>query len=401
MLRRNLGEGYNPLFFLSSLGAGGLAVSFFLYPMFLVDHHGVPLVTFEHIRPILTGPVSVGSVLLGVTLLLVLFFAVLHFRLLAWNLREYCRFRRTRAFETLRNDNDEIGLMAIPLTLAMTINVLFVLGALFVPGLWSVVEWLFPLALAGFAAVGVYALKILTTYFARTLTHGNVDFSANNSLSPMIAIFALAMIAVGFAAPAMMSQTLVTMMTGMLLSLFFFTSAALLAVIKLVHGFQAMMIKGIRESASPSLWILIPILTLMGITWVRLSYGMHHTLGQPMDHTDILVFGAGIISAQILFGLIGYAVMQRLGYFRDYVRGPKGDAGTFTLICPGVAFFVFGLFFIHLGLIASGVVDAGSWVHYALMAPFVLVQAKTVQVMLHLKRHVMQAPPAAAAAAAR
>lgn len=29
---------YHPLYFLASLGAGGMAVTFFLYFMFLVDH---------------------------------------------------------------------------------------------------------------------------------------------------------------------------------------------------------------------------------------------------------------------------------------------------------------------------------------------------------------------------
>jgi hypothetical protein len=57
-----------------------------------------------------------------------------------------------------------ITLMAIPLTFAMTINVCFVLGALFVPGLWDIVEYLFPFALIGFATVGYYAIKIFMVY---------------------------------------------------------------------------------------------------------------------------------------------------------------------------------------------------------------------------------------------
>ena len=394
MLKRDLGPRYNPLFFLAALGAGGLTVSFFLYPMFLVSHPDTPMVTFDHLWPILTGPVSIESILLGLDLLAVLFFASLHFRLLAWNVREYRLFRRTDAYRELRDSNAEISLMSIPLTLAMTINGLFVLGALFVPGLWSVVEYLFPLALIGFGAVGVYALKILTTYFARTLTHGKVDFSNNNSLAPMIAIFSLAMIAVGFAAPAAMSHNIAVITLGMLGSLFFLTVAALLAIVKLVHGFQGMMAKGINEAASPSLWILIPVLTLMGITWIRLAHGLQHGFDQEIDFTGLLVLTAVILSAQLLFGLIGYAVMTRLGYFRHYTRGGKGNAGTFSLICPGVALFVFGLFFVHIGLIRNGLIDHSSWAHYAVLIPFVLVQAKTVEVMLRIKRNILHAEPA-------
>ncbi|ANB02864.1 hypothetical protein [Ectothiorhodospira sp. BSL-9] len=392
MLKRDLNESYHPLFFLAALGAGGLAVSFFMYPMFLVERPQPSMATFNHLWPILTGPVTPASVGLALVLVAVVLFAALHFRLLIWNIREYRQFRRTPAFAQLRSGNNEISLMAIPLTLAMSINMMFVLGALFVPNLWSVVEYLFPLALLAFLAVGVYALKILTTYFARTLTEGNVDFSSNNSLAPMIAIFALAMIAVGLAAPAMMSQTQATAIIALLLSMFFFTAAILLAVIKLVHGFQAMMVKGINVAASPSLWIIIPILTLLGITWIRLSYGLQQGFDQPVNYSSLLILSAAILSAQILFGLIGYAVMQRLGYFRDYSRGNQGNAGTFALICPGVAFFVFGMFFIHLGLINSGVLQAGSWAHLLVMLPFIAVQLKTVEVMWRIKRNILDAP---------
>lgn len=391
MLRSNLAQNYNPLYFLAALGAGGLAVSFFLYPMFLIKHPDTPMVTFNHLWPILTDGNLLSAALLALDLLVILFFAVLHIRLLAWNIREYRLFRQTEAFTRLMGSNAEISLMAIPLTLAMTINVMFVLGALFVPNLWSVVEWLFPGALVGFMAVGVYAMRILVTYFARVLAEGGVDFASNNSLAPMIAIFALAMIAVGLAAPAAMSQIQTVQVISIVLSLFFFSAAALLAVIKLVLGFKAMMEHGISEAASPSLWIIIPILTLLGITWIRLSHGLHHGFDAHGSPSSLFVLTATVLSTQILFGLIGWAVMKRLGYFRDYVRGDKGNAGTFALICPGVAFFVFGLFFITVGLVQTGVVTHLSPLYFLLMAPFVLVQLKTVQVMFTLKRNILHA----------
>ncbi len=389
MLKTRLAGQYSPLYFLAALGAGGLAVSFFLYPMFLIKHPDTPMVTFNHLWPLLTGDNPWLSALLALDLLVILFFAVMHFRLLAWNLREYALFKQSEAYAKLMSSNAEISLMAIPLTLAMSINVMFVLGALFVPNLWSVVEWLFPGAILGFLAIGVYAMRILVTYFARVLTEGGVDFASNNSLAPMIAIFALAMIAVGLAAPAAMSKAQAVQVISIVLSLFFFSAAALLAVIKLVLGFKAMMEHGISEAASPSLWILIPILTLLGITWIRLSHGLHHGLDAHSSPSSLFVLTTFVLSTQILFGLIGWAVMQRLGYFRDYVRGDKGNAGTFALICPGVAFFVFGLFFITVGLVQTGVVTPLSPLYFVLMVPFALVQLKTVLVMLRLKRNIL------------
>ncbi|WP_006788116.1 TsoY family (seleno)protein [Thiorhodospira sibirica] len=391
MLKKNLGEAFSPLYFLAALGAGGLTVSFFMYPMFMVPHPDTPMITFNHLWPILTGDNLWLAGLIALNLLAVAFFAVLHFRLLAWNLREFMLFRRTPAFDKLRQSNGKISLMAVPLTLAMTINVCFVLGALFVPNLWSVVEYLFPVAILGFLAVGIYALKILTAYFARVLTEGGMDFASNNSLSPMIAIFALAMIAVGFAGPGAMSEVRVMNAIGISLSLFFLSAAVLLAVIKLVMGFKAMMEHGISEAASPSLWIMIPILTLMGITWIRLVHGLHFGFNAEMTSSSFFVITVSILGAQILFGLIGWMVMRRLGYFRDYVHGDKGNAGSFSLICPGVAFFVFGIFFLTFGLVQTGLLQVLSPVYLLILAPFVYVQLKTISTLFVLQKRILTA----------
>ena len=393
MMRRNLDHQYNPLFFLAALGAGGLAASFFMYPMFMLPHPDTPMVTFNHIWPVLTGGPIPARVLLALDLIAILFFAFLHFRLLAWNIREYRRFRRTEAFEKLKQSNTEVSLMAIPLTLAMTINVFFVLGATFVPNLWSVVEYMFPGAIAGFLAVGIYALRILVHYFARLMVNGDFDFGANNNLSQMVAIFALAMIAVGLAAPGAMSHHVEVNAVGIALSIFFASIAILLALIKLVLGFQSIFQHGISEAASPSLWITIPVLTLLGITFIRLTFGLHHGFETEMSTPGLFVLTASILSLEILFGLIGYAVMKRLGYFRDYVHGDKGNAGTYALICPGVAFFVFGVFFLTFGLVKNGLVAPLSPTYLAFLAPFVASQFITVRTLFRLNRNILRAAP--------
>jgi SAM-dependent methyltransferase len=138
---------------------------------------------------------------MALDLLLILGLSYLHFRLLFWNIREYGLFKQTAAFEKLKNSNNEVALMAIPLTYAMTINVCFVLGAALVPGLWNNIELLFPFALLGFLAVGIYAMRLFLEYGARIIVQKGFDFVNNNNLSQMIAIFAFVMIGVGFAAP--------------------------------------------------------------------------------------------------------------------------------------------------------------------------------------------------------
>jgi len=56
-----------------------------------------------------------------------LFFAFKHFQLLFWNLKQFFSFKKIEEYKALKSSNQEVSLMAIPLTLAMTINVIFVL----------------------------------------------------------------------------------------------------------------------------------------------------------------------------------------------------------------------------------------------------------------------------------
>lgn len=390
MLRRNLGGAYSPLYFLAALGAGGLVPSFFMYPMFMINHPETPMVTYEALLPVLNGTHgTVASIMLMSVLTVIIFFSLLHFRLLAWNIGEYRKFRKTEAFEQLRTSNAEVQLMAIPLTLAMTVNVSFILGALFMPGLWGYVEYLFPFAMLAFGAIGLYALKILGEYFTRIITSGNFNCAGNNNLGQMLAVFSLAMIAVGFAAPGAMSHTFAINALGIGLSLFFLSLAVLLGIVKLVLGIRAIFEHGIAEAASPSLWILIPILTLSGITIIRLVMGLHHGFDAEISYPGLFVLTAVVLSLQIFFGLLGYSVMKKLGYFRDYVAGEKKDAGSFALICPGVAFFVFGVFFISFGLVKNSILEHLSLTYFLSWSPLVLIQLLTVVTLFRLSRKLL------------
>jgi hypothetical protein len=73
--------------------------------------------------------------------------------------------------------------MAVPPTLVMSVNVLFVVGAVSVPGLWSLVEYLFQAALVGFLAIGAFALRLYGRYPVRMITTVTYDFIASVSLS--------------------------------------------------------------------------------------------------------------------------------------------------------------------------------------------------------------------------
>lgn len=380
-----LREKFTPICFLSSLGAGGLSVSFFMYLMFMIPHKGIPMTTFEFFYPALVKGdwLSFVSALSAIAILV---FAYFHFTLLVWNIKQFNLYKKTPAYTQMRSSNAEVTLMAIPLTLSMSINVCFVLGALFVPKLWSVVEYLFPLAIMGFGIAGYYALQLFIRYFSRLIIKGDFDFTSNNNLSQMISIFTFSMIAVGFAAPGAMSQYLAVNAIGIFAAIFFSMIALLLLFIKLIFGFNTILKQGISTEASPTLWIMIPILTLLGITYIRISFGLDHHFDQKLVSSSLFTFTSAILSLEVIFGIIGYKVMKEIGYFEEFVESENRSPVSFALICPGVALMVFGMFFIHFGLHANGVVEQNSLVYFIVMLPFVFIQYKTVRYFFKLKK---------------
>ena len=381
----NLREKFTPMCFLSALGAGGLSVSFFMYLMFLVPHKGSPMATFDFVYPELIKGTWLSFVI-AFSLVFILAFALLHFKFLIWNTKQYFLYKKTEAYETLKNSNAEITLMTLPLTYTMTINVCFVLGAVFVPNLWSIVEYLFPFALLGFAINGYFGLKIFFNYFSRLLVSGDFDFTKNNNLSQMISIFAFSMIAVGFAAPGAMSHTIAINAIGIFGALFFAALALLLLVIKITMGFKNMFEHGVSLEASPSLWILIPILTLLGITAIRISFGLDHNFDGALAKSSLFTLTSTILSLQIIFGILGYQVMKKMGYFEKFIESEDRSPVSFALICPGVAMMVFGMFFINFGLTFNGVVTKYSIAYFLLMIPFMFIQYRTVIYFFKLKR---------------
>ena len=76
-----------------------------------------------------------------------------------------------QALKALRASNAESTIMAMPLALAMSVNGMFIVGLVFVPGLWSIVEYLFPMALVAFAAIAYLAFRILADFLGRILSH--------------------------------------------------------------------------------------------------------------------------------------------------------------------------------------------------------------------------------------
>ena len=386
----NLGEKYTPLYFLASLGSGGLAVSFFLYLNFMIPHKGVEMVSIDHILPyILKGNAISGLILLA--MIVTLFFIFKHFELLLWNVKEYRKFKITDGYSKLKQTNSEVTLMAIPLTFGMSMNAFFIIAAITFPGLYDVIEYIFPFALAGFFVIAFFALKIYIEYFTHMIISGDFDTSANNNFGQLIAIFAFAMIAVGFSAPGAMSSNSIVSSIGIFMAIFFCIVAMSLTFLKIVFAMRDILEHGITKETSVSIWIILPILTLLGIAFIRLTFGFyHHIIHEPVPSAWLFLLTASLFSLQLIFGTIGYFVMKKLDYFKDYIYGNEKSSMSFAIICPGVAFFVLGFFFIMAGLVKNGLIGMFSPAFFVILLLIAFVQYKTVRVFFKLEKKLLK-----------
>ncbi|RYH11652.1 hypothetical protein [Tropicimonas sp. IMCC6043] len=378
---------YSPLYFLGSLGAGGLSVTFFMYLFMWVPHPGIPVPTFEHIWSAYTEGGVLQQAGIAIAWAGIAVFVYLNLKYLLWNLRAYRAFKKTPVYEELRNSNAETTITAMPLALAMSINGLFIAGLAFVPGLWSIVEYLFPLAMIAFGVVGVIALRIIGDFLGRVLSKGGVfDVTAHNSFAQLTPAFALSMVAVGFAAPAAMSHNTVTVGLALVISTFFAVASALYMVVAAITAFNSMLHHGTAKESGPTLMIIVPIMTILGITFLRQSHGLHATFDVHSAATDSLMMLSQLLTVQIIFLMLGLLVLRRQAYFSDFVFGSKTSPGSYALVCPGVALSVMLQFWLNKGLVASGVVDKYSLAFWIVSAIAVAFQFAMIALLLRLNR---------------
>jgi hypothetical protein len=396
--RSRAAEGYVPLYFLSSLGAGGLAVTFFMFLMFWVPHPGRTVPVFEDIRAVFEGGNTALSAAAVIAMAGIAIFSVMNLRLLGWNLGAYARFCRSDACSALRRTNGEATLLALPLALAMSVNVGFILGLVFVPGLWSIVEYLFPLAMVAFAAIGVLALMQIGRFLGRILSEGGAfDLAGHNSLAQLLPAFALAMVAVGFSAPAAMSSTPLTVGLGLVMSTLFGVAAIVYAVIAAITAFGAILQHGTAREAAPTLMIVIPLLTVLGIMALRQSHGLHTTFDTHVTAGETLVMLTRLLAVQLVFGALGLVVLRRQGYAQEFLFGSRTSPGSYALVCPGVALVVMIQFWLNKGLVGAGIVAQFSATYWAITAVALALQAATIWLVWHLnRRHFGRTAPAAA-----
>jgi hypothetical protein len=384
---------YSPLYFLASVGAGGLSVTFFMYLMFWVPYQGRPVPVFSDLWAVFAAGPSLLSVAVAVAMAGIAVMAFINLRLLAWNFAALAKFKTTPAYQALMQGNAQSSLLAAPLAVAMSINGAFILGLVFVPGLWNVVEYLFPLAMIAFVSVGIWALRLIGAFLGRVLLQGGgFDMAANGSFAQMLPAFALAMVGVGLAAPAAMSGTAATVAVSLMLSSFFAIAAIVYAALAMIIGLVAMVQHGTAREAAPTLMILVPLMTILGILTLRQNHGLHMGFDSANAAADTLMFLARLFAVQVLFLALGMVMLRATGYLRDFVLGDQLSPGSYALVCPGVALSVMGHFLINKGLVAAGVIAKFGLVYWGLTGLAIAAQVLMIALVIRLHQQHFTAP---------
>ncbi len=376
-------SGFVPLHGLATLGAGGLTVSFFIWLLFLTPHPGLPVPVFETLSAY-AGSGEGAWWFVRLLQAAIAVFALIHLYLVVWMLRGLSAFKRSAGFAAFRQSHQGIQWMVRPLVLAMMINVMFILGMVFVPGLWDIREMLFPLALIGFGLVALDAITIWSSHLAGL--YENTADNAGSGLAGMLPAFTFAMVAVGFSASAAMSHEKVTAGVGFTGAVLLIVFAFFIATAHFIVQFPAMMREGVKAPASGTLWMAIPISTVLGIAVYRLMMGAQHVwgaaVGQVLPAVTLLVF----MAVQVFFYLLGRAVMQRNQGWR-YLVTDHPQAASLSLICPGVGAFVLGMFVVFRALMPLEILNSST--QWILLMPLLLLQLATIGLFLRLMRTAM------------
>lgn len=382
-------KNYSPLYFLSALGQGGISISFFMYLMFFTNHKETPIPTFESWTTAFSDGNMLLKAIIVIAIVWIIYFAFNHIKLMIWNINKFNKFKKSEEFKSFEWWNKAVQLMAFPLALAMTINVFFVLWAIFVPQLWSIIEYLFPLSLLAFSIIWIIAIRLFGAYISKIFTTHSLDFVKNNNLWQMLVIFAFLMVWVGFSASSAMSNNEITVILWLLGSTFFMTVAIFFWVIKLILGMKSIFEYWLDKETSPTIWIIIPLLTLIWITSIRQNHWLNETFYVDSDKIWILLFITVLGSLQLIFGYIWNKVMKSNWYFEEYLNWDKKSPWSYALICPWVALTVFLFFFLHMWLVENWIVSKFWLVYFIFLIPIVYLQFITIRTMFKLNKKML------------
>jgi flagellar biogenesis protein FliO len=337
---------YLPIHFLKTLGYGGLAVAFFMIPhaFFVGSHKGFPMATFHHATKYISETENILSIILIlISIIGIIVFSFLHFKSLYSNLQK--SKENKKIYQTQKGTNLEATIFAKPLAIAMSVNVGFIIGAMFIPNLHLIFEYLFPGAIIAFIMIGIWQIKLLNQKINTMMNidgNSTFDWNKTNNFALLLIPFSFLMTAVGLAAPAAMSNILAIQTIGFISSLFFTLISTTMFAILFISSVENIVKQGnFALSAGATIWISVPIITLLAIISIRLNHGLEVVFNTHNSSTGLLIVVVSFV-LEIVILLTGYLYLKRSDFLKMELDTERlgANPSVYGLICPGVAFSV-------------------------------------------------------------
>lgn len=336
-MKNNEERVFNPLVFLASLGAGGIAVMPFVFFQYTVDH-GEGLVSRSALWSTPLAELGIMVLLLEVVMIL---FSLLHlFLSVFFGIKLYRWIKSGGHREILQDPLRNSVLLAPFISLAMTMNVFigpiryFItfmqdnFQAMFLP---AFIFWAFLFLILMFLEIKLLGISFRKGFDINKITFGWL-------LHP----FALGMVTVVGTGIAAMSKNAQIADLAAFMSLISGSMGAFLLIVKMIVLFQKHFSdKELpQKHFLPSFLIVIPNITLYAIAAFRMGHYLHSHHGFQVDYYYYLVVGIAFAFEiwYMIFGLSLLANYFRNNHFKEFYLTQWG------FICPLVAFGVLGSF---------------------------------------------------------
>jgi tellurite resistance protein TehA-like permease len=329
---------FTPLVFLSSLGAGGIAVMPFVLMQYTIEH-GEGLITRAQLW---SNNFSVGVGLYYYLLeVIMIIFSVIHFALSIWFSIKLYKWLKTVEAKELFNDPLKNNSILTPfISLLMTMNLFIGPIRYFLPSLSSNFQSMFLPAMLFWSVIFVAVLwveiKLLKISFEKSFDINKIHFGW--LLHPFL-LGMLSTVGTGIAAMAKDSSIA---NTAAFMSMISFSMGMFLLSVKLImlfkNHFTAHELP--EKNFLPGFLIVIPNITLFAISAFRLGHFLEKQHGFHLDSYFYFVIGLSF-AFEIWYMLFGLSLLSdyfKKNHFKEFYVTQWG------LICPLVAFVVLGAF---------------------------------------------------------
>lgn len=330
---------FNPLLFLSALGAWGIAIIPFAFMNYSVPH-AKGLITFQHIQPLLSTSMAwlyymFFIIMISFWLLHLVLMVIFFIKFFAWNKTSEAKEYKE---DPLRNP----GITTPILAFAMTMNLFIGVIRFFVPSISQNLQaFMLP------ALIIWLLLWVITMYVSLNITKKafikNFVFE-NISFGWLLVPFTIGMVTVVWAGIAALSKDSVIANIAAFFTFVSFGFGLFLFITKLVTLFQKHFAdkNGLPSKQSlPGFLIVVPNVTLYSIILFRL---WHYFANQTWSHADLFLFFVIIwwFAFETWYLLFGLSLLR--SYFKEQFFKKEFYVTMWWLICPIVAYAVLGSF---------------------------------------------------------